>query len=254
MSGNNNNNTPKPSGSPPLGAPTAPRAMREQAARAAASGRGRIRVALPIVPPAGQPPNPNPPRPPPNQYPFGETGDSDGRSGSAVVFGVAEGSDTRVRHPNAEAYPPHGMQHHCPPRPRADANMGRRVSSDGAAYPPNQDNRRVLQGFNPERMDRRGPAEVAHDHVIASRRRSQEIIAQRAAEQQRLEQEQRNLNASFAARQREREAQKAAREQAARIEKARDQFEKGRDFEDDDDFFPGHRRNGGSIQCYKGRR
>ncbi|KAK7992647.1 hypothetical protein PG996_012325 [Apiospora saccharicola] len=307
MSGNNNNNnnTPKPSGSPPFGAPTEPRAMREQAARAAGGGRGRIRVALPIVPPPGQPPN---------QYPFGENND-DGRSGSAVVFGVAEGSDTRVRHPNAEAYPPPQVQQQGPPRvgghirpppglfqppsgpayqPRADANMGRRVSSDGAVYPPpQQDNRRVSRGFNPERMHHRGPAEgrffsrcppdysgwlpgysgaprstepqtklssrwltrvlqqtVAHDHVIASRRRSQEIIAQRAAEEQRLRQEQQELQelqARFVEHQRGLEAQKAAREQAARVEKAREQFEKGRDFEDDDDFYPGHRRNGGSI-------
>lgn len=327
MSGDYTNNTSQPSSPPPVGAPTAPRAMRKQAARGGVNGISRGSGAMPSAPAPAVPQTPGQNGPSsamqtpyrlPLQTPLrsGRSGrmvnGDDDRSGAAVVFGVAEGSNTRVRHPSAEAYPPSEIEqraprvggHIRPPpglfqpptgpayQPRSDANQSCRISSDGAAYPSGQQNRRASQGYTREQIERQRPSEgecslwdpiyiypapgatemqtgfsypllitfsqepVPNEHIVASRRRSQEIFAERAAESRRQMQEQSDLQNLFAAQQRrgremqprpETEEERAAREQAERIQAARQQFEQGRSFEDDDDFYPRHRRNGGSI-------
>ncbi|KAK6846324.1 hypothetical protein PG987_001512 [Apiospora arundinis] len=202
MSANNRrNNTKRLSRSPPQGAPTAPRAMREQQAflqrvaqqRAGATsaaaeasrgagpvagqGQGGMSSFLPLLP-SGQPPTPG------------------------------------MHHRAAQAPGAMAPSEHPYPNPQRNASAESQqptAGQYGAAHP----------SFFPAQFgdpnDRRASADMVHD----SRRNHWLTTAPEP----------------------ETEEQKAEREKAERIDSARHQYETGRSFEDDDEFFSG---NGGN--------
>ncbi|KAK8068812.1 hypothetical protein PG994_005428 [Apiospora phragmitis] len=218
MSGNN-----RKSSSPPVGAPTAPHAMRKQQAAAAAASGPR-----PRQPSAG------------NYYP--------------------PLTARRIAPPPGLFQAPDGTVYNA----RSDASASRRISFDGQMYSQQYaGGRRMSQDFGFPRPGHR-PGQLLQEQVLASHDESRRMDRERAVAQSSFAASQQYQQAVPAqqsphpmrqaiidaqrspvatpARVYETAEQKAAREKAERIEKARKQFEKGRGFEDDDEFYAGGRR------------
>ncbi|KAK8045521.1 hypothetical protein PG993_005545 [Apiospora rasikravindrae] len=110
-----------------------------------------------------------------------------------------------------------------------------------AAEPPSVAMQRSLQILQWARGDAEHPVNNRPQQYAAPTRPHQQAAAAAATQRQRSP-----APATKSETEEEKEAREA-REKEERIEAARKRFEKGRGFEDDEEFFAGHRRNSGSA-------
>ncbi|KAK7942490.1 uncharacterized protein PG986_011603 [Apiospora aurea] len=235
---NNNNNTSKPSSSPPVGAPTAPRAMRERNARRAAYPPLTVRRIAPS-PGLFQPPTGNP-------YNARSDANASRRiSSDGSMYSQPSGD------PRLSARPPI-----LPGRPtRSELSMEQVIASREPTARKIEQRRAEQAALEAQQRQAAAAQQAAAQQAPTVQQQSRGAQQPTANPQQQYQAPVRPHQAAAARAQQapapapkpETKEEKEEREKKERIEAARKRFEEGRGFDDDDEFCPGHRRSAGSI-------